>query len=197
MDAAVLAIGDDAFDRRLVAYIVSRPDVEAGAWQEALTQRLPDFMVPRHWVVLDSMPLTSSSKIDRKQLAKIEIKRPMRTLVEPQTDTEKSLAQLWMQLLKIDRIGRDDDFFALGGHSLLATQVASRIREVFNVEVQLRALFDQSSLAALASHIDASRESASIQPVRTVSQIQSSIDAMTEEEVVAMLRAKKARLQSP
>jgi acyl carrier protein len=100
--------------------------------------------------------LTSNGKIDRQALpalAREEI-QPTRDFVRPQTETEKALAAIWGELLKVENIDVNDDFFDLGGHSLLAIKSVSRIRDVFEVDLQLRNLFERSTLAGLAEVID-------------------------------------------
>jgi amino acid adenylation domain-containing protein/FkbM family methyltransferase len=124
--------------------------------RRALKARLPLYMLPASFVMLGTVPLTSNGKIDRGALAALSSGEASaaRDLARPLNDTEKALAAIWTDLLKIDRVGPDDDFFDLGGRSLLAIQVVSRVREVFGVDLALRNLFEQSTLAGLAAVVD-------------------------------------------
>ena len=155
-DAVVAARGADA-DRKLVAWVVAAegeaPDAaELAAWVKA---HLPPYMVPAAVQVLDAFPRTSSDKIDRKALPEPDLASSTRAYVAPRTATEAALAEVWSEVLGIDRVGADDDFFALGGHSLRAMHVWARLRERFHVDLPLRALFESASLEALARAIDA------------------------------------------
>ncbi len=119
-----------------------------------LKTRLPDYMVPAHWQMLNALPLTPNGKIDRKALEKraAEDNLQIQTVhfVAPRSTEEEILANIWIDVLGIERVGVHDNFFELGGHSLLATQVISRIRDSLSVELSLRILFEKPQLAVLA-----------------------------------------------
>ena len=159
-DVVVLAREDNPGDKRLVAYLVAR---EAGVLpqsaelREHLKQSLPDYMVPAHFVTLQSLPVTLNGKIDRKTLPAPDMLRSVAGYVAPSTATEVALAQIWADVLKLDKVGSNDNFFELGGHSLLMTQVAARLRETFDVELSLRTLFDVPQLNALSAVVDLAR----------------------------------------
>ena len=121
-----------------------------------LKARLPEHMVPASFVILDELPLLPNGKIDRRSLPAPEAVRPdlPHAFVAPRTDVEKSLAGIWSDLLAVAQIGIDDNFFDLGGHSLLTTQLISRVRELFKMELPLRQVFQQPTIAALASVIE-------------------------------------------
>lgn len=120
-----------------------------------LRNKLPDYMVPSAFVVLEALPLSANGKADRKHLPPPE-QASLTTgrFVAPRTETERQLACIWSELLGLDRVGTDDSFFELGGHSLLATRVISRIREQFGVQVPLRAMFEVPTVAGLAERLD-------------------------------------------
>jgi amino acid adenylation domain-containing protein len=151
----VLAREDTPGDKQLVGYMVARESESLGTegLKNFLVQRLPEYMVPAHFVFLDSFPLTQNGKIDRKALPAPLYKDTLaaQELVAPRTETEKKLADIWMELLKVERIGIHDDFFELGGHSLLAIRAVSRIQEVFGVVASMQTLFYSSTIACLAS----------------------------------------------
>lgn len=115
---------------------------------------LPGYMVPSAIVVLDSMPLTTNGKIDRKALPAPNIAALSDSYVEPKGESERLLADIWCGILKCEQVSRFDNFFELGGHSLLAIQLVSRIRETFTIELMLNKIFELSTLKELAFFID-------------------------------------------
>jgi acyl carrier protein len=112
-------------------------------------------MVPTAFVMLNSLPLTANGKVDRKALPDPDETRPEieESFVAPRTASEEVLTKIWGEILGLEQVGVFDNFFELGGHSLLATRVVSRVREEFQVEVPLRTLFEQPTIAGLASII--------------------------------------------
>jgi acyl carrier protein len=146
--------------KRLVAYIVS-PNQQACTTSELrnfLKQKLPEHMIPSAFVLLDALPLSPNGKVDRKALPAPDQNRagPEESYVAPGTPVEEVLAEIWVEVLKLDKVGIHDNFFELGGHSLLATQVMSRLRELFQVELPLRSLFESPTVAGLAERIEQS-----------------------------------------
>ena len=144
--------GNDPMRRRVKRELI--PEL-----RRYLGERLPEYMVPGVWVVVEELPLTANGKVDRKGLPEPEGMRPELEsgYEEPGTETEKKLAEIWGEVLGLERVGVHDNFFDLGGHSLLATQVVSRIREGLGVELPLRKLFEQATVAELAEEIERSR----------------------------------------
>jgi acyl carrier protein len=122
-----------------------------------LQQRLPAYMVPTAFVLMEEMPLTPNGKVNRRALPTPEQARMVRhhEYVPPVTAVEESLAGIYAQVLELERVSRTDNFFEIGGHSLMATQVLSRIREVFQVELPLRSIFETPSVAGLGEAIEA------------------------------------------
>jgi amino acid adenylation domain-containing protein len=144
---------------RLVAYYVSSKPLTVADLRAHLAAELLESMIPTHYVCLERMPLTSNGKIDRSSLPKptAENTQPAQDFAAPSTETEKTLAALWCDLLKVESIGRRDNFFDLGGESLLVMRAVSRMRKTFGVDVQLRNLFERPTLAELAEVIDGMR----------------------------------------
>ncbi|RKG80214.1 amino acid adenylation domain-containing protein, partial [Corallococcus sp. CA049B] len=156
-DAVVVAKGEAA-DKRLVAYVTPKANasLEVEALRTHLRQGLPEYMVPTTFVVLDALPLNSNGKVDRKALPEPEAPQAGSTYEAPRTAAEAKLAAIWAEVLRLPQVGVKDSFFELGGHSLLATQVVSRVRAEFNVELPLRALFESSTVEALAGRLHGS-----------------------------------------
>ena len=154
----VVALKERDDEKRLVAYVVLRPDSQLQSWElrAGLKERLPEHMLPASIVVLDSLPLTASGKVDRRALPDTDEGRPEQeaTFAEPRNETETRLAAMWIELLGITRIGIADNFFEAGGDSLLATQLIARVNKQFQTSLPLRALFDQPTIADLARNIE-------------------------------------------
>ncbi|MBB5866512.1 non-ribosomal peptide synthetase, partial [Xanthomonas sp. 3058] len=150
---AVVVARDDTGDKRLVAYLVGDTSaVDPAALRTQLAARLPDHMLPAAYVQLDALPLTPNGKLDRAALPAPDGQAlDLQTYVAPQGDLEQLLATLWSELLGVEQVGRNDDFFALGGHSLLAVQLISRLRERLGVELALADIFTHPRVAALAT----------------------------------------------
>ncbi|HSS75467.1 MAG TPA: amino acid adenylation domain-containing protein, partial [Thermoanaerobaculia bacterium] len=160
-EAVVLLREDRPGDPRLAAYLGLVPEAEAptpGQLRQELAERLPDYMVPSAFVVLPSLPLNANGKVDRKALAEIRAEGAAGgPRVRPRTPVEELLAALWSEVLEVEEVGAFDDFFDLGGHSLLATQLVMRMRDVFGVELPLRAIFQAPTLAAQAERVEQAR----------------------------------------
>src|SRR5579872_3961212 len=148
---------------RLVAYYVSEKPLTVAEVRAHLAKELPDYMVPPYVVRLEKLPLTPNGKIDRKALPvpTYEHMQPAEDFVRPRTETEKALALIWTELLKVDNIGIHDDFFDLGGHSLLAIRAVPRIRDVFGVDISFQILFENPTIAALANVLIVTKNSGS------------------------------------
>jgi amino acid adenylation domain-containing protein len=169
-EAVVLAREDDPGNKRLVAYVVGKaaaqaPSLTISELRSHLGRTLPEYMVPSAWVFLDALPLNPNGKIDRKALPAPETTREDlgTEYVAPRTPTEELLAQIWAEVLKVERVGIHDNFFALGGHSLLATQVVSRIRQRLKSVVSLRTLFQAPTPAQLAVRLQPFNALASVE----------------------------------
>ena len=124
--------------------------------RQYLHERLPDYMVPAFFVLLDDLPVTGTGKVDRLALPApqpddFELRR---RYVAPRTPTEEAVAAIWASVLGVTQVGVEENFFEMGGHSLLTTQVISRIRQALAVEIPVRTLFERPTIAALAESIE-------------------------------------------
>ena len=141
---------------RLAAYYVSEQPLPVAELRAHLAKWLPDYMQPTYFIRLDRLPLTANGKVDRQALPALcyENLQSAQEIVGPRTETEKALAAIWSELLYVENIGINDDFFDLGGQSLVAIKAVSRIRDVFEVDLPLRNLFEYPTVAGLAEVID-------------------------------------------
>jgi amino acid adenylation domain-containing protein len=165
-ESAVMAIeGEPGEGKCLIAYVVMVP-VTSGAIADLrrwLRERLPEHMVPSAFLLLESLPLTANGKVDRRALPALHDTVAGATPVAtsaPRGPIEELLAGIFEEVLRRERVGRDEDFFDLGGHSLLATQVVSRIRDALGVELRLHEFFAASTLAGLAAAVEMTRRGA-------------------------------------
>jgi|HubBroStandDraft_6_1064221.scaffolds.fasta_scaffold54081_1 amino acid adenylation domain-containing protein len=150
----VLAREDTPGDLHLVGYVAARESesLGAGELQNFLRQKLPDYMVPAHFVFLDSFPLTKNGKIDRKTLPAMSYENAAKQeFVAPRNEIETKLSAILIKLLNVTRIGIHDDFFELGGHSFLAIKALSQIRAAFEVNLPIESFYKDATIAALAS----------------------------------------------
>lgn len=155
-EAVVAAREDTPGEKRLVAYLVGAAgEVNLGELRNGLREQLHGHMVPSAFVWMEALPLNANGKVDRKLLPAPDITAMERDseLVLPRNAVEEVLATLWSQVLRVETVGVHDSFFELGGHSLLATQLIARVREVFHIEIPLRALFESPTVATLAQKL--------------------------------------------
>lgn len=146
---------DRTNEKKLAAYLVPKTETAIQPMQlrEFLRERLPEHMVPTNFTVLQDFPLTRSGKINRLALPAPDDLEPAAGYVEPETAVEKALALIFADVLGRAHVGVGDNFFDLGGHSLIATQIASRVREAFRIELPVRAIFEEPTVAGLARFI--------------------------------------------
>ena len=144
-----------------------------------LKERLPQYMVPSAFILLERIPLTPNGKVDRQALAAVSSGEavPAAPPAEPESQTEKALAALWAELLELERVGIDDDFFDLGGHSLLAIRAVARMRDRFEVNLALRNLLESPTVRGLAAVVDG---------LMLLQQSQATADAPGEREEIEL-----------
>ncbi|MGA6167905.1 amino acid adenylation domain-containing protein [Amycolatopsis magusensis] len=153
--AAVTPREDQPGVRRLIGYLVPAGACEVAAVRDFLAERLPDYLVPAAFVVLDALPLTSTGKVDRAALPE-PAGRPelAAAYLAPETPTEEGLAGLWSDVLGVERVGVEDDFFDIGGDSILTIRLLSEIRGLFGVKLSPRVVFDKRTVRALAAAVE-------------------------------------------
>jgi amino acid adenylation domain-containing protein len=157
-EVLVVAREDEPGDRRLVGYVVTQGDLAAEDAESELKAFLgtvlPEYMVPSAIITLDAFPLSPNGKVDRSALPAVDHDGGKDGFVPPRSPTEQVVARVWGEVLRVEPVGADHNFFALGGHSLLATRVVSRLRAAFDVEIGLRSIFEHPTVAGLAAVID-------------------------------------------
>lgn len=142
-------------EKVLVAYLISTSDIDKSALRIFLLEKLPDFMIPSFYCVLDILPLTPNGKINRKALPEIsEDDLVKKEYVAPRNEIEEKMVSIWQQVLDIDKIGIADDFFELGGHSLNATKLISIIHKDFNIKLSIVEMFNNTTLESLSLLIE-------------------------------------------
>ncbi|CAG0936138.1 nonribosomal peptide synthetase DhbF [Thermoflexales bacterium] len=155
-------------DKRLVAYVVARAGqtLSTNELRRFLKDLLPDYMIPAAFVILDAFPLNPNGKVDRRALpAPQSVQADLgNASMPPRTPAEEMLANIWCQVLGLNRVSSDSNFFELGGHSLLATQLITRLRTAFQVDLPLRALFEAPTISQLAARLAAAQRSGGTLP---------------------------------
>jgi hypothetical protein len=160
IEEAVVELAGEGGEQRLVAYVVaSERGVSAGEMRRYLRTKLPEHMVPGSYVQVEKLPLLPSGKVNRRALQDVGgVGLSEQGVVEARTEVEKKLAGIWKELLKVKEVGVDKNFFELGGHSLLVLQVMARIRRMMEVEIAVRTMFEEPTIAGLAKEVEKARE---------------------------------------
>jgi amino acid adenylation domain-containing protein len=170
-ETVVIVRDDTTGDKRLVAYIVpqSEKTITINEIRQFLKAKLPSYMVPNAFVILDALPLTANGKIDRRALPPSESSsETSEKYVAPRNPIEDILVNVWSEILKVEKVGINDNFFELGGHSLLATKLVAQIRDRLKIELPLRQLFNTATLAELAQGIEQLKQQTPDSPVPTI-----------------------------
>ncbi|MCW3467114.1 non-ribosomal peptide synthase/polyketide synthase [Chitinophaga nivalis] len=162
----VVAKPDNTGNKRLVGYAVPKGEFNEETVQGWLSARLPDYMVPGIWIVLEEIPLTANGKINRKALPDPDMSVALTAdYVAPRTATEEAVVRIWQQLLDIPRVGIHDEFFKLGGHSLLAMRLVAAIRKELSAEITVKDVFVHRTVAAMAQVITGNANTALLPPL--------------------------------
>ncbi|MCH8061997.1 MAG: non-ribosomal peptide synthetase [Chloroflexi bacterium] len=188
-EAAMMLRVDRNGDERLVAYVVPGADAapSTSVLRRALSETLPDHMVPSSYVILDALPLAPNGKVDRKSLPVLDKTRPDLDVefAAPRTPVEVQLSEIWAEALDLDEVGIYDNFFDLGGHSLMASHILSLAIKTFRVELPLKALFESPTVAEMAIVVT-EHQADKVGPVE-IDQMLSELDALTDRQARRLL----------
>ncbi len=186
-EAVVILREDSPGKKQLVAYVVAEdPSLQAGELRRHLSERLPEYMVPSSFIVLDALPQTPNGKIDRQSLPAPVEDHTTEFFIAPRTPVEELLAGIWVELLGIEQIGVTDNFFDAGGHSLMAVQLLSRLRSIFQLELPLTLVFEAPTIAELAKALI--KYEVTPGQVEKIAAITAQLESMSTEAVSEMLR---------
>ena len=164
--AVVIAKEDADGDKKLVGYVVGKDALEKEKITSYLNSKLPDYMVPTFIVELDKIPLTSNGKVDKRALPDPEINASSQQSVNPGNELEEKLTKVWLDVLKIDSIGINDDFFEMGGHSLLAIRLMSVLRKELGLEINIGDIFEYPTISTLAGFLNSQATDNSIPAIK-------------------------------
>ncbi|SFY15263.1 non-ribosomal peptide synthetase, partial [Pseudomonas sp. NFPP16] len=172
VEDAVAQVVSVAGESQVAAYVVlAKAQEPEAAWQEIRRQlavALPDYMLPMHFLALAGMPLTPNGKLDLRALPPLQQQAPVEAFVAPVSELQQGIAAIWQAVLKVERVGLGDNFFALGGHSLLATQIMSRVRRLLGADVPLRVLFETSRLDEFVEQVQACAGAAALPQIEVL-----------------------------
>jgi surfactin family lipopeptide synthetase C len=196
--AVVIAREDEPRNKRLVAYVVQKTSInslEMTKIRDFIKQKLPQYMIPSAFVLLPQLPLLANGKVDRRTLPKPDtaITTFQDAFVPPRNAIEEVLAGIWVNILRVKKVGIHDNFFDLGGHSLLATQVISRIRETFKLDFPLRCLFELPTIAELSPKLITYEAKPGM--TAKIAQIVKQLEGMSAEEAKQALENRKVSKQ--
>lgn len=193
-ESIVIPREDSPGEKRLAAYVAAAPSLQVSDLRGHLAERLPEYMVPSSFVLLGTLPRTPNGKIDRQALPEPAEAEDTELFVAPRTPVEAALCGIWTQLLDVERIGVNNNFFDAGGHSLMAMQLLSRLRSTFQLELPLRVIFESPTIAKLATAL----VSFEVVPgqVERIAAITVELENMSTETVSEMLREAEAERAS-
>ena len=192
-ESVVVAREDERGSTRLIAYVVSNNgDLQTADLRNYLKQRLAEYMVPSGFVVLDSLPLTPNGKVDRRALPDGDGARgdDSEVYIAPRSSMERTIAGIWQELLKLEKVGMNDNFFGLGGHSLLLVHAQSKVTEALRVKVSMVEMFKYPTVSALAEHLS-QQKSPTATAAPTKNQADSRIEALNRQRQLRQRAAKR------
>jgi acyl carrier protein len=188
--AAVVVKEATEGDRTVVAFVIAPTRPEANDLREYLRKYVPDYMVPSNFILVDTLPLNVNGKVDRRALSSTDISQAPAATAPPLVNpTEDKLLGIWRDVLGVNAIKSDDNFFDLGGHSLLAVQIIARIRNAFGIPVPLRCIFEAPTISGLSEII--AQYSSAAQEDEDVARILQEVEGLSEEEAQRLLKAEK------
>jgi acyl carrier protein len=153
--AVIVARDDERGNKRLVGYVVPEGSFDREGMMGYLQGQLPDYMIPALWLSMESIPLTSNGKVDKRKLPAVDAGELLSgQYVAPRNQTESVLAEIWQDLLGVDRVGIHDNFFELGGDSIKSIQLISQIKKKFKIKISVKQLFQAKHIIALADYIE-------------------------------------------
>jgi amino acid adenylation domain-containing protein len=186
--AVVVAREAENGDKQLVAYVAG-DQVSTTQLRTYLRGRVPEYMVPSFFITLDQLPLLANGKVDRRQLLQLaqqaQPQQDAKEYVAPRTAAEEVLSDLWAEVLAVERVGINDDFFALGGHSLMATQLLSRVQKIFRVELPLRNLFERPTVLGMVDALAVAYGDENA--IEDIAQMVKQLREMSEEDLKLMM----------
>nr|BBH88069.1 hypothetical protein KTC_28200 [Thermosporothrix sp. COM3] len=183
---AVVVVRNEADDKQIVAYIVPHVTMlSPQLLRQHLQQNLPAYMLPSHFVLLEQLPLNANGKVDRRALPAPTSTYTEEEYVAPESPAEKLIAQIWADLLALERVGLHDNFFTLGGHSILATQIILRIRSIFEVDLPLRHFFERPTVAGIVEELALLYEDR--ETVNEIASIYQEVAQLSDEELEHMI----------
>ncbi|MCD9188137.1 MAG: amino acid adenylation domain-containing protein [Pyrinomonadaceae bacterium] len=193
-EAVVTAFEFSEFDKRLIAYVVPKNGAtpEPAQIREFLKEKLPDYMIPSSFIVLDKIPLNTNGKVDRKNLPLPDKTAAFsgREYVAPETELEKFVSAVWMDVTGLEKIGTDDNFFDIGGHSLLAMQVVSQLSDSLETEIPLRLIFEFPTIRQLCGELQTFDSNGG--DLETIARYLNQINELSDDEAEAMLNSLSA-----
>jgi amino acid adenylation domain-containing protein len=194
-EAIVIAREDSPGQKCLVGYVaVAAPSLQVSDLRSHLAERLPEYMVPSSFVLLNALPRTANGKIDRQALSAPADAEDAELFVAPRTQVEEALCRIWTELLGVEQVGVKNSFFDLGGHSLMAMQLLSRLRGMFQLDLPLRIVFEAPTIAELAKAL----KSFEVTPgqVDRIAAISAELESMSTDAINEMLREENAERAS-
>ncbi len=194
---AVVTVREHNNGKELIGYVVPRSEVNAGELRSFVRDRLPHYMVPAHFVVLEALPLNVNGKVDRHRLPLPGLNsRDKAEVVAPKSDREKVIMDIWTAVLGREAISTTDNFFELGGHSLIATQIISRAGAAFGLELPLRLLFENPSVSSFSEAISHYRGEpvADLSPIRKRARLSATrLDQLSDSQVENLFQASRQK----
>jgi acyl carrier protein len=166
-ESVVVARDDGRGGQRLIAYVLSNNgDLRTDELREFLQQRLTEYMVPSSFVMLETLPRTPNGKVDRRALPDVDSKQTdaNETYIAPRSAIERTIANIWQEVLKVEKVGINDNFFGLGGHSLLLVHAQSKVSDALKVKVSMLEMFKHPTISALAEHLSAQPDAIPVLP---------------------------------